>query len=117
MFRQDDWDGLGRAFRSDRFRDLARREPETHQFLVTLVAQPSVQDVLEELESSDDALNELRSDPNAFLASRGINIPPNRQVVFQEVNSWFLGFEDSAGGRFGYEGGQGGRGWVCGEKR
>jgi hypothetical protein len=115
MLPVEHWDQLGRALRGPRFRALAQSDPETHQFLSKVVAQPQLQDTLDELTDDADARKEATANPRGFLERRGIKVPADKHVIFRPEGSWFLGLVDSNGNHWGYEGGDGGRGFVCGK--
>jgi hypothetical protein len=107
---------------------LAFREenPAAHRALIGLSRNPRVRKVFEELEINPEKLDDVLKDPHGFAEKRGIYIPETIKLICikEEVvgrksdeakKTWFIGFEDTGGSRWGYEGGEDGRGWVCGE--
>jgi hypothetical protein len=107
---------------------LAFREenPAAHRALIGLSRNPRVRKTLEELDINPKKLDEVINDPYGFAEKHGIYIPKTIKLICikQELvgresdesqTTWFVGFEDTGGARWGYEGGEDGRGLVCGE--
>ncbi len=106
--------------------ELSQRDKYTYQAIEQLTKDRAVYALLDELDDSADLREQAAKDPQTFLDERGIAVPPGFKVVFsptvrseaqvkKDDRTWFIGLEDSGGLRWGYEGGPGGRGVVCGE--
>jgi hypothetical protein len=103
---------------NERFLNRTTRDRNLHETARRLGRDPRVLAVLDEFSDDREQFRRAARDPRRFAQERAIDIPPQVNVVFAEKapdQSWFVGFQSTAGLRFGYEGGEGGRGFVCGE--
>jgi hypothetical protein len=97
------------------------RDREGHEEVLRLGRNRRVLAVLDELtEDREKFLTAVRN-PRQFAQERDITISPNVGVMLamkqeqgNEVWSLLLTLKD--GRQYGFEGGDGGRGWVCGEE-
>ena len=115
-------DDLDRNLRvHQRLMTLAQSEDEcaVHETLVHLGRNPRVLEVLGQIEDYPEILSRVEKiGLQAFAETKGIYIPPKANVVFAKAgdDKWFGGIRTSDGLLWGYEGGDDGRGWVCGEE-
>jgi hypothetical protein len=96
------------------------REDRLHEAVLHLGRDPRVLATLDEFSENPARLKEAARNPRFFIEQREIYVPPEVGIVFRQkgqddTRTWFAGLHTASDKLFGYEGGEGGRGWVCGD--
>lgn len=107
--------------------ETSRRDPVLYDAIVQVSKDHAVYALLDDLNADPTLYKVVAKNPARFLDERAITVPEGVQVIFEatepdglsesaaaQQRKFFIGFQDSGGLRWGYEGGSDGRGIVCG---